>query len=254
MALFLWRNMVQPRTRAALGGRVLLTLPLLKILPPEPPNTPFRGLESEQINREILFFAVWSFLLLLVFVIDTTRRTARLVSALGHCAVWPDNVMQSTGCADSSDHYCEEWLNIQLIAARTHVVGRFIYYPFLVLSLIIMSRSTVIDNWQISPKLGLIFAFYLGVLIVCTLLLRNAAEAARGHMLRSLARKIIEARGNDAPGHRISHLESMRDDIKAERRGAFSSYLDQPWLKALLLPLGSYSGLQLLEYLSYLKL
>jgi len=261
-AVYLWRDAVQPYTRTALLGRMLLTLllimaflwPLVSLFPFEPPNTPFRGAESSGVNRDILGFAVLSFLLLLVFVIDTTRRTARLVNSLGRCAIWPDNTMQKTGCADASEHYCEEWLNIQFIAARTDVVGRFIYYPFLVLSLIIMSRSTVIDNWQISPRLAMIFAFYLGVLIICTLLLRNAAETARSNMLRSLTRKIIEARGTDVPEHRVKHLELMKGDIQAERRGTFSSYLDQPWIKALLLPIGSYSGLQLLEYLSYLRL
>ena len=265
-AVIFWRDAVRPYTRTALIGRMLLTLmlllgfllPLLAMLPSEPPNTPFRGIGSYDINKQMIVFAVLSFLLLLVFAIDTTRRTARLVSALGvalgGCAIWPDNAIQKTGCADTGVHYCEEWLNIQLIAARTDVVGRFIYYPFIVLSLIIVSRSPIIDNWQISPILAMIFTFYLGVLIVCTMLLRNAAETARRNMQRSLTLKIIEARGNNDPEHRIRHMEGMRDDIKNERRGTFSSYLDQPWLKALLLPIGSYSGLQLLEYLSYLNL
>jgi len=261
-AVFIWRDAVQPYTRLALLGRMLLTLllvmafliPLVSLFPFEPPNTPFRGPASKSINDHMLRFAVLSFLLLLAFVIDTTRRTARLARALGRQAVWPKNALQKAGCSSGGDQYCEEWLNIQLIAARTEVVGRFIYYPFIVLSLIIVSRSPIIDNWQISPKLAMIFAFYLGVLIVCTLLLRKAAETARRNMLRSLARKIIEARGNDAPDHLIDHLELMKNDIRAERRGTFSSYLDQPWLKALLLPIGSYSGLQLLEYLSYLRI
>ena len=192
--------------------------------------------------------------MLLVFVIDTTRRTSRLARCLGRCTIWPDDALQKTGCADTSDHYCEEWLNIQLIAERTDVVGGFIYYPFLVLSLIIISRSPIFDNWLISPKLAIVFSFYLGVLIVCTLLLRNTAEAARNNMLHSLTRKIIEAQGSNDPDHRIRHMELMKEDIKAERRGEFSSYLNQPWLKAVLLPVGSYSGLHLIEYLSFLKL
>jgi hypothetical protein len=261
-AVFLWRDAVQPYTRAALIGRMLLTLlllmafliPLLRLFPFEPPNTPFRGPDSHHISDHILWFAVLSFLLLLVFVIDTTRRTFRLARCLGQCVIWPDDALQKTGCADAGDHYCEEWLNIQLIAERTDVVGGFIYYPFLVLSLIIISRSPIFDNWLISPMLAIVFSFYLGVLIVCTLLLRNAAESARNNMLHSLTRKIIEARGSNDPDHRIRHMELMKEDIRDERRGAFSSYLNQPWLKAVLLPVGSYSGLQLIEYLSFLKL
>jgi hypothetical protein len=150
--------------------------------------------------------------------------------------------------------YHDDWIDIQLIASRTAVVGSFIYYPFLILSLLILARSSFIDDWQTPIGLASLFAFYLLLALACALLLRNAAERARRHALENLTQEIAKALGNEAHKQEVDQMKFIKEAILAEHRGAFSSFLHQPWIKALLLPLGSYSGIQLIESMSLLNL
>ncbi|OYY94822.1 MAG: hypothetical protein B7Y41_04425 [Hydrogenophilales bacterium 28-61-23] len=259
-AIFIWRDAVQPRSGAALFGRMLLGVLVLmtfagllaSLLPGEPPNQPFRGDIAQSVHRHTLVFALLSFVFLLVFVVDSIRRTCRLATGLSGATLWPEDAEREFGCAGS--RHCDDWLDIQLIAARTEVVGGFIYYPFVILSLLILARSSVFDNWQIPVNLGVIFILYLLIALAAAMSLRNAAERARRHAIANISRDIIAALGQDAAKAKVDQMKLMKEAILAEHRGAFSSFLRQPWIKAVLLPLGSFSGIQLLEYLSLIDL
>lgn len=259
-AVFIWRDAVQPRSRIALLGRMLMDAVLVlatamliwNLLPNELPNTPYRGDLSNAVNRCILIFAILCFVFLLVFVIDSILRTCRLAARLSMHTSWPESTLRQFGCNDAQ--CCDDWLDIQFIAARTEVVGGFIYYPFLILSLIILARSSFFDNWQIPVGLGLIFVFYLVITLACAMSLRHFAESARRHALENIGRNILMALGKEECKVKIEQMNHMKEAILAEHRGAFSSFLHQPWIKAILLPLGSYSGVHLLESLSLLSL
>ena len=259
-AVLIWRNTIQPRSRAALFGRVVVGVMLLMaaaallmvLLPSETPNTPIRGEIGVSVHQDTLAFSVLSFIFLLVFVIDSIRRTCRLATRLSGATVWPKDTECAFGCAGS--RHCDDWLDIQLIAARTAVVGGFIYYPFVSLSLLILARSSIFDNWQIPIGLGVIFALYLIIALAGAISLRKAAERARSHAVANINHDIIRSLGQDEPKAKIDQMKLMKEAILAEQRGAFSSFLRQPWIKAVLLPLGSYSGIQLLESLSLLNL
>ncbi len=257
-AAFIWRDAVQPRSRVALAGRLLagaallLTVAILIISLGEAPNTPARGETSFLVNRCVLIFALSSFALLLVFVIDSIRRAYFLASRLRRATRWPAALEQAQGCAGQG--YCDDWLDMQLVVARTQVAGGFIYYPFIIMSLLLVARSTGFDNWQTPTGLALILAFYLALSLACAISLRNAAEKLRAHALENIERDIVTALGRDDLKPRVEQMKRMKDLIQAERRGAFSSFLNQPWLKAVLLSLGSYSGIQFIEYLSWLSL
>lgn len=259
-AIFIWRDAVQPRSGAALFGRMALGVLVLMtvagllwiLLPGEPPNQPMRGDIARSVHLNTLAFALLSFAFLLVFVVDSIRRTCRLATGLSGATLWPEDAEREFGCAGS--RHCDDWLDIQLIAARTEVVGGFIYYPFVILSLLILARSSVFDNWQIPVNLGVIFILYLLIALAAAMSLRNAAERARRHAIANISRDIIAALGQDAAKAKVDQMKLMKEAILAEHRGAFSSFLHQPWIKAVLLPLGSFSGIQLLEYLSLIDL
>ena len=271
-AICIWRDTVQPRPftwpqfwRLTLGVFILGGIAVvLMTLFPDTPNIPYRGnslptMNALAIHWQTLNFAVVSYLYLLAFVIDSTRRTCCLARRLGNRqrTTWPVEALERWfGARAPSSYRCahDDWIDIQLIAARTTVVGSFIYAPFLILSLIILARSGYTDNWQLPPGLNAMFVFYLLTVLACALMLRQAAERARMHALANLDEEIIVAQGDAAREADIGQLKSLRDSIANEHRGAFSSFLNQPWLKALLLPLGSYSGIQLFEALSQAKL
>jgi hypothetical protein len=266
-AICIWRDTVQPRPftwplfwRLALRAfaLALIAFTLMRLFP-DRPNVPYRGQSAHAIHLQTLGFAVVSYLYLLAFVIDSTLRTCCLARRLGNRqrTAWPEDVLgRWFGARAPSSYRCahDDWIDIQLIAARTAVVGGFVYAPFLILSLIILARSGYTDNWQLPSGLSAMFVFYLLTVLACALMLRSAAERARAHALANLDEEIIVAQGDAAREADIGQLKSLRDSIANEHRGAFSSFLNQPWLKALLLPLGSYSGIQLFEALSQAKL
>lgn len=269
-AVLIWRNVV--RSHGALFGRMVMgvfvlgaaVLVLQNLLPSEPPNMPSRGDARQHVYSHTVVFLLLSFISLLVFVIDSTRRTCYLATRLGdrNRTKWPKGTERWFGHKDHQlplegeppgSRYYDDWLDIQLIAARTVVVGSFIYYPFIILSLIILARSSFFDNFQIPVGLGTLFILYLIIALACAMALRNAAERTRKHALGNLSEDILKALGNDARKQEVAQMQFMKESILAEHRGAFASFLQQPWLKALLLPLGSYSGVQLFESLSLLS-
>lgn len=269
-AVCIWRDAVQPRPftllllgRLGVGAVLLAVIAGLIILSTcELPNIPYRGVAAKAAHWHTLVFSIAGFLFLLAFVIDSTVRTRSLARRLGNRerTQWPQGTVcewfpQATSSQpEAVSRYQDDWLDIQLLAARTTVVGGFIYYPFLILSLMILARSSFIDNWQIPLGLAGVFAVFLLAAIACALALRHAAERARRHAVEHLAQEIIKALGDPARKQEVEQMKLMKESILAEQRGAFSSFLNQPWLKALLLPLGSYSGIQLLESLSLMNL
>ncbi len=269
-AAFILRDAVQPRpfTLPLFGhlvGYVLLLLLVATLIifsTGEPPNVPYRGSAAEAAHWYSLILSILSFLFLLAFVIDSTVRTRCLARRLGDSkrTQWPHRTVvkwfpEATPTQpEPVRQYQDDWLDIQLIAARTTVVGGFIYYPFLILSLMILARSSFIDNWQIPIGLAGVFVFYLLLALTCALLLRSAAERARRHALEHITQELVKALGDATRKQEVEQMKLMKDAILAEHRGAFSSFLHQPWLKAVLLPLGSYSGIQLMESLSSINL
>ena len=56
--------------------------------------------------------------------------------------------------------------------------------------------------------------------------------------------------GTDADQHGAKQLEIMIGQIQKYDTGSFASYLNQPLVRAIMLPLGSAGGASLLQYLT----
>ena len=144
----------------------------------------------------------------------------------------------------------DEYLDIDLIAMRTDVVGGLIYYPFVVITLLIVSRISLFDNWTWPPGLLAVIAGNGGYAAWSAAKLRTAAEEARQTALGKL-NDILIAR--TAEGHGSEpEAQTARETIaiiQAERRGAFASISRHPLLGALLLPSGGAGLWALTQYL-----
>jgi hypothetical protein len=145
------------------------------------------------------------------------------------------------------------WMLIQLIARRTEVVGKLIFYPFIVWFLMFVARLHYFDNWH--TPLGLAIVISLTPLLAwsCAVYLRRSAEKLRTTVIDRLSEQLAGVNaadpGNKADADRIQHVLKEVTDIKT---GAFASYLQQPVLQSLLVPLGGISGLKVLEFLANL--
>lgn len=211
---------------------------------------PGRGGVSFCSNRVILILAVFSLIGLIFFTVDATRLCRQFIKRLGHKQLqWPSQTIrkfaEERGMGAHSDDL-SEWLALQLIAQRTRVVGNLIYYPFIVLLLMIMARSHLFDRWILPWPLVLVFGLNAAWVIGCAVALRNRAEKSRRWALDRLNQKLLQALGGEAA--RIERIRLLIQEVKDNREGAFCPLSEQPVIRTILLFLGGSGSLIFLEY------
>jgi hypothetical protein len=142
-----------------------------------------------------------------------------------------------------------EYLGIDLIAQATEVIGQLIYYPFVVISLMIISRSGVFDHWSWPLPLLIIVGFNIGYATFSVSYLRRTAERARQQSLHRLNDILISfTAAGKAEGKEARTIRETAILITAEHRGAFAAITEHPLATAILLPSGSAGIWALLQY------
>jgi hypothetical protein len=209
---------------------------------------------------------------LVFFVLDVTTLSLSLIRNLkGPRTIWPKELVgcfecerskesndRIDGATKSSKNYKDdssnepdglaEWLDIKFIALHTQAVGKLIYYPFIILLIMIVARNRYFDNWNFPISLTIIFLLYFVHAIGCGIMLRFEAEKARSVALDRLQNELVEAT-NTCNMCRAKWLEIMIEDIKSIRKGAYSPFTENPVLHAILIPSGGMSLLTLLRFL-----
>ena len=136
---------------------------------------------------------------------------------------------------------------MQSLAKRTRGIARLIYFPFIALALLVVSRSELFDNftwpWTLVVTQGLSAALIIGSVVS----LRLAAEKARAVACEHLNAKIIEAEGDQGADGRAKRLQKLVEQIDGLNEGAFAPWWNQPVVKAVLLPLLTYGGTTLVH-------
>jgi hypothetical protein len=141
--------------------------------------------------------------------------------------------------------YVDPWITVDVIGLRTKAVSRLIYYPYVVISLVVIARHPVFDNWPMPLALMIILGVGLLIVTACALMLRSAAERARRRAIWQLTNDLLRADPRTA-----SQIEVLIGQIGKYDTGSFASYREQPLLRAVMLPLGSFGGASLLQYLA----
>lgn len=233
---------------------------------------PQRGALSLQVHQSLhalMFVAIY---FLVFFVVDATAFCVSFVRGLRvHGANWPASTLAKFEHELQIPRaYLDNWIDLEFIAWRTRCVTRLIYFPFIVLSLFLVSRSAAFDDWYM-PATGIVLAV-LGatVALACAVALRYAAEASRRYAMERLRDEITRVNAeapqpaapaadtaDDPPGHmrppdppkpaQLSLLLSRMDNLG---EGAFAPFWQQPLLKAVLLPFATLGGTSLLDYMA----
>jgi hypothetical protein len=211
------------------------------------PGTPARGLVSLAVDRLVLAITVPLLFLLVFFVVDETRLLEAFISRLRQGeSEWPPGLtalyqqQRSSGCVP-------DWLDIRLLAERTSVVGTLLYYPFIVIALMIVSRARIFDNWDFPPSLALIWGLSAALAVLSTIKLSIAAERARRVALDNLAGRLYRAK-ESGQVKEAEQIAMTIGEIENEQRGAFASWIHHPVLKAILVPSGGVGVYAMLEY------
>lgn len=230
------------------------------------PTAPVRGYKSRWINYSILFVNVVSFLFLTFFILDTIILCQRFIAqfyvrqphwesySLDYFVEkWIKGPDPSKWIGSKAEAALSDWMLIQLIARRTDVVGKLIFFPFIIWFLMFVSRLYYFDNWR--TPLGLAIVISLGPLLAwsCAVYLRHSAEKLRAVVVSRLAQQLIGAYATEPSSKAdADRIQYVLNEVKAIKRGAFASYLQQPVVQSLLVPVGGISGVKLLEFLAKL--
>jgi len=137
-----------------------------------------------------------------------------------------------------------------LIAQRTTAVSRLIYAPTAVLLILIVSRSSVFDNWPTPPSMVISFLLIALVLFVSALSLRHTAEKARVTALEVIDQYLLETPDSEKG---YAKFRMIRGRIAELKTGAFSRYSEEPLVRALLLWLAGIGGSIIVDVLNYSK-
>jgi hypothetical protein len=221
----------------------------------EKPTSPVRGAASILLDKGILICTVAAFLFLTFFVFDATLLCRGFVTlCLGKEPEWsPRSVAAFKGEVGTAKEGLSEWMLIRLIAERTAVVGRLIFYPFIVWFILFLARLHYFDNWR--TPMGLVIVISLSALLTwwCAVMLRRSAEKLRTDVVDRLSKKLIQTHWQEPLSTESSErLKYVLDEVKKAHTGAFAPYLQQPMVQALLVPLGGVGGMKLLDFLTNL--
>jgi hypothetical protein len=220
----------------------------------EAPNTPTRGGVEWVLNFLVLFLAVVSFLLLLYRATVESFRAVWLARRLMEHDGWPARLRARfmpvgeprPGLIKPVFDAVDRRLDAELIARVTQPVQRLIFYPFIVLALLMFSRSELLDAWNLPAMLLVLFVIYIALLVLAAWRLRVTAEELRQRADRSLD-DLIAATGIRGDEALTKQLRAMREHLRGLRIGAFAPFSQQPLVHAALTVIGSSSGIALLE-------
>jgi len=212
------------------------------------PVSPLRGKMSRSADKIVMFCCLSSFIILVTYVFDVTARCRMFISIASE-AFREKSFPESD--QEMRDRIREGLDLIHLIADRGAVIGKFIFYPFIVWLVIFVSRTTLFDNWRTPVSLAVMI--FLGAVYAwaSALLLRFQAEKARTTVIGALEK----LPGPSAVGR--SYTRPIRDaieEIRAIRDGAFARLSQHPVLQVLFLPFGGLGGVFGIELLSKLNL
>jgi hypothetical protein len=204
-------------------------------------TVPVRGVRAGEIYSWVTLFNVITTLFLTFLIVDATLYSRKFISRLTRIStVWPDQTF-----AKFARRYglprgaLADWIDLQYLAKRTRCVTRLIYLPFISLTVMIMGRSRLFDDFPTSWTALAAQAISITLIVGSVLSYRLAAENARKTARNNLTAKIVAAQGASGTA---SQLQLLLNEIESLKEGAFAPLTSQPIVKAVLLPLVTYGG------------
>ena len=247
---------------------IAITVAILSVSPGLP-VTPFVGEVNADAGVIILASVLIPYIWLIFLVSDITRLNSQFVILLTrYNIIWSEKILKS---------YCEKFgltedisiekLKLDMVVKRSKVVDRLICLPFIVLTLMILSRSSYFDRWYMPPQLA--FIILLGAIIALSSAnrLRKSAKKARNCALENLNETYSELIFKEANPLKHSRSESsncnmkmsvslknMIEEIESIKTGPFAPLTQHPIVSAIAVPFGGGGGLYISDVLSKMNL
>jgi hypothetical protein len=161
------------------------------------PSTPTRGPIAFNIYMLTTRLDVIFMLFLTFFVFDATCFCLLFVNKLRRAkSEWPNETRGDfKRRLRLQTDLINDWIDLEFVAQRTRCIGWLIYYPFVLIALLILSRTTVFANYAPSATILVAQGISLSIVFGCAIMLWWTATAARDAAKRHLTDEIIWAKG-----------------------------------------------------------
>jgi hypothetical protein len=140
-----------------------------------------------------------------------------------------------------------DYIDLEFVAKRTNCIGSLIYFPFVMIALLILSRSTIFANYAPSLTILVWFGISLSIVFSCAVMLWLVARTTRDITKKNLTEGIIRAKQAEGNPRLAEQLETMLIRVGQLNEGAFSPFPQQPLVKAFLFPLSSAGWIALVQ-------
>jgi hypothetical protein len=206
---------------------------VLHLIPQPPP--PARGHVAFQIDNTVFYLAGVGLLLLSFYVVDAIQLNSNFIRMFGReVTKWGRELVdRSYRRPPLTEEELSAYHEIFFVAQRTKVVAPLIWYPLVVLTLIVIARASLFDNWTWPPSLVLVYAITGAWALGSAILLRRAAEQLRDTALNDLRRFRLLGQESEAKRQTFDELIAEIRDLKM---GAFAPLTEQPFIRAVLFP------------------
>lgn len=201
---------------------------------PQPPS-PARGPLAFMIDNIVFYLAGVGLLLLSFYVVDAIQLNSNFIRMFGReVTKWGHELVdRSHRRPPLTEEELSAYHEIFFVAQRSQVVAPLIWYPLVVLTLMIVARLSFFDNWTWPPGLVLIYSITGAWALGSAILLRRAAEQLRETALNDLRRFRLLGQEIEAKRQTFDELMAEIRDLKT---GAFAPLTDQPFIRAALFP------------------
>ncbi len=222
---------------------------LLGSVPP-----PCRG-NACVVDGIVLGLSVVLMLFLLFFVVDATRLCICWIEKLQASGLSWDNTYRDELAKQLRlpTAHATYYLQIHLIGERTTEVSRLLYYPVVIILLMLLARSTYFDNWGFPQALAVIVTANFLIAAMAAARLNAVAKQARDKILDRLQRESLELQAEKVEQPVVAtpdDIQELMGQLSRLRIGAFQPVWDQPLVRGAILVLGGI-GVMYVEYLPW---
>ena len=139
-------------------------------------------------------------------------------------------------------------VTLDKIGEHTHDIYRFVYAPFVVLAVMLLSTWQRFEYFQWPISAQLLLAFVILWAVYNAFILDRAATRAKANIVAVLKRRVAMLTGEYSIDTSLKDgLTALQHDATERDDGAFKPLLEQPYLRALLLPAGASTLLALMD-------
>jgi hypothetical protein len=235
---YLRRNQFWPRFfRVALLFCIYFafTAALISLFTGRVPFVPARGLAAFFVNHVVAYCAAICTIVLSFYVVDAIQLNGNFIRVFTRgLTKWAPQVsLRCKRIPPLSEEDLSRYHDVFFVAQRTEEVARLVWYPLIVLAILIVARSSFFANWTWPPVLILTFALNAMWAIGSAIFLRHAAEQLRTTAIDNLQLLRLSNYADDSKRQAFGELIT---EIRSLKKGAFAPLSEQPFIRAILLP------------------